>query len=112
MSGPLDAIDAALEAAADADDALRETVRILAAQPGVSWAGVAFVETTGLVLGPSAGVPDEQRRSLVTVCYKDETVGELQVDGEVDRTLLEAVAERISAHVLLGWDTGGEGWEP
>jgi hypothetical protein len=112
MSEPLSELDAALEASADADDALRETVRILAAQPGVSWAGVAFVETTGLVLGPSAGVPDEQRRSLVTVCYKDETVGELQVDGEVDRTLLEAVAERISAHVLLGWDTGGEGWEP
>ncbi|HTK23696.1 MAG TPA: hypothetical protein VL264_05665 [Gaiella sp.] len=112
MSEPLSELDAALEASADADDALRETVRILAAQPGVSWAGVAFVETTGLVLGPSAGVPDEQRRSLVTDCYKDETVGELQVDGEVDRTLLEAVAERISAHVLLGWDTGGEGWEP
>ena len=112
MSEPLSELDAALEASADADDALRETVRIIAAQPGISWAGIAFVETTGLVLGPSAGVPDEQRRSLVTVCYKDETVGELQVDGEVDQTLLEAVAERISAHVLLGWDTGGEGWEP
>ena len=112
MSEPLAELEAALEASADADDALRETVRIIAAQPGISWAGIAFVETTGLVLGPSAGVPDEQRRSLVTVCYKDETVGELQVDGEVDRTLLEAVAERISAHVLLGWDTGGEGWEP
>ncbi len=112
MSEPLAAIDAALEASADADDALRETVRILAAQPGVSWAGVAFVETTGLVLGPSAGTPDEARRTLVTVCYKDETVGELQVDGEADRALLQAVADRISAHVLLGWDTGGEGWEP
>ena len=112
MSEPLAAIDAALEASADADDALRETVRILAAQPGVSWAGVAFVETTGLVLGPSAGTPDEARRTLVTVCYKDETVGELQVDGEADRALLQAVADRISAQVLLGWDTGGEGWEP
>ena len=112
MSEPLAAIDAALGAAADADDALRETVRILAAQPGITWAGVAFVETTGLVLGPSAGTPDEARRTLVTVCYKDETVGELQVDGEADRALLEAVADRISAHVLLGWDTGGEGWEP
>ena len=87
-------------------------MRILAAQPGISWAGVAFVETTGLVLGPSAGTPDEARRTLVTVCYKDETVGELQVDGEADRALLQAVADRISAHVLLGWDTGGEGWEP
>ena len=112
MSEPLAEIDAALEAAADADDALRETVRILAAQPGISWAGIAFVETTGLVLGPSAGTPDEVGRTLATVCYKDETVGELQVDGEVDRRFLEQVAGRIAAHVLLGWDTGGESWEP
>jgi hypothetical protein len=112
MSEPLSELDAALEASADADDALRETVRIIAAQPGISWAGIAFVETTGLVLGPSAGVPDEQRRSLVAVCYKEETVGELQVDGDSDRAFLEAVAERISAHVLLGWDTAGETWEP
>lgn len=105
-------IDAALESSADADDALRETVRILATQPGISWAGIAFVETTGLVLGPSAGVPDEARRTLATVCYKDETVGELQVDGDADRVVLAAVAERISAYVLLGWDTGGEDWEP
>jgi putative methionine-R-sulfoxide reductase with GAF domain len=105
-------IDAALESSADADDALRATVRILATQPGLSWAGIAFVETTGLVLGPSAGVPDEARRTLATVCYKDETVGELQVDGDADRVVLAAVAERISAYVLLGWDTGGEDWEP
>ena len=108
----LEEIDAALASAPDADDALRETVRILATQPGIAWAGIAFVETTGLVLGPSAGVPDEARRTLATVCYKDETVGELQVDGDTERELLEAVAERISAHVLLGWDTGGEDWEP
>ena len=112
MSEPLAAIDAALASSEDADDALRETVRILAAQPGITWAGIAFVETTGLVLGPSAGSPDEARRHLATVCYKDETVGELQVDGEADAALLDAVARRISAHVLLGWDTGGEGWEP
>jgi putative methionine-R-sulfoxide reductase with GAF domain len=111
-TGLLEAIDAALAASADADDALRETVRILAAQPGVAWAGIAFVETTGLVLGPTAGTPEEARRALVTVCYKDETVGELQVDGDVERGVLEAVAARISAHVLLGWDTGGTGWEP
>ena len=108
----LAAIDVALADAPDADDALRETVRILTEQPGIVWAGIAFVETTGLVLGPSAGTPDEARRTLATVCYKDETVGELQVDGDADRAYLEAVAERISAHVLLGWDTAGETWEP
>jgi putative methionine-R-sulfoxide reductase with GAF domain len=112
MSEPLAEIDAALAAASDADDALRETVRILAAQPGVSWTGIAFVETTGLVLGPESGTADETRRTMVPVSYNDEIVGELQVDGDADRAFLEAVAERISAQVLLGWDTGGEGWEP
>jgi hypothetical protein len=87
-------------------------VRILAEQPGVSWAGVSFVETSGLVLGPASGMQDETRRTTVLVAYKDEVVGELQIDGDADRDLLEAVAERISAHVLLGWDTGGEGWDP
>jgi putative methionine-R-sulfoxide reductase with GAF domain len=108
----LAAIDAALADAPDADEALRATVRILAEQPGIAWAGIAFVETTGLVLGPSSGTADEARRLQVTVSYKDETVGELQVDGEADHAFLEAVAERISAHVLLGWDTAGETWEP
>jgi putative methionine-R-sulfoxide reductase with GAF domain len=111
-SDALDSIDAALAQAPDADEGLREIVRVLAAQPGLVWAGIAFVETTGLVLGPSAGTPDEARRTLVTVCYKEENVGELQVDGVADRTFLEQVAERISAHVLLGWDTAGEAWEP
>jgi len=111
-SDALPAVDAPLADAPDADEALRATVRILAEQPGIVWAGIAFVETTGLVLGPSAGAPDEARRTLVAVCYKEETVGELQVDGEANRAFLEQVAERISAHVLLGWDTAGEAWEP
>ena len=109
---PLTEIDAALASSPDADDALRATVRLLAAQPGIEWAGIAFVETTGLVLGRSAGAPLVGRRSVVPVSYKGDTVGELQVDGDADRALLDAVAERISAYVLLGWDTGGEDWEP
>lgn len=109
---PLDAIDTALAEAADADEGLRETVRVLAAHPGIEWAGIAFVEASGLVLGPVAGTRDETRRIRVPVRYKGDVVGELQVDGDADRELLDAVAERISAHVLLGWDTAGEAWEP
>lgn len=112
MTDALAALDAVLAEAADADEALRETVRLLAAEPGITWAGIAFVESTGLVLGPTAGTPDEARRSSVGVGYRGAVVGELQVDGDADRALLDAVAERISAHVLLGWDTAGEAWEP
>jgi hypothetical protein len=82
------------------------------ARPGVVWAGIAFVEDGELTLGPSAGVPDETNRHLAPVLYKGELVGELQVVGELDRVFLEGVADRISEHVLLGWDTGGEAWDP
>jgi len=108
----LSSIETALAEAGDADDGLRETVRVLAAQPEVVWAGIAFVESAGLVLGPASGAPDETRRTVVPVSYNEEVVGELRVDGRADPVLLAAVAERISAHVLLGWDTAGEAWEP
>jgi len=111
-AGLLEAIDEAIARSADADEALRDVVRVLAGQSGVSWAGIAFLEEGSPLLGPSAGTPDEARRVLATVCYKGEVVGELRVDGDVDRDVLELVADRIAAHVLLGWDTGGEAWEP
>jgi hypothetical protein len=108
----IEAIDAILAEATEPDEVLRGVVRELASQPGVRWAGLAFVEAGELVLGPSAGTPDEARRQLATVCYKGEAVGELWVDGALDPATLAAVADRIAEHVLLGWDTGGEAWEP
>ena len=48
----------------------------------------------------------------VPITYRGNVVGELAVDGEPDTAVLEGVATRISEHVLLGWDTGGEAWEP
>ena len=108
----VEAIEAALDGAGDADDGLRETVRILASGHGVSWAGIAFQEEGGLVLGPSAGEEDEERRTRLPISYQGRVVGELWADGEPDHTLLARVAELISAHVLLGWDTGGQAWDP
>jgi hypothetical protein len=52
------AVEAGEEAPArpgDADDALREVVRVLVDEPGIAWAGIAFVEEGALALGPSAG---------------------------------------------------------
>jgi putative methionine-R-sulfoxide reductase with GAF domain len=108
----LAAIEQALATVADADEALRAVVGTLVTEPGVSWAGIAFVEEGELVLGPSAGTPDATRRNLATVRYGGSVVGELWIDGDTDSALIEAVADRISAHVLLGWDTGGAAWEP
>ena len=32
--------------------------------------------------------------------------------GDADEVLRAVVVTLVSAHVLLGWDTGGEGWAP
>jgi hypothetical protein len=112
-AGALDAIDRILNRGGDADDVLREVVRVLPAQvPGLTWAGVSFLEEGRLVPGPSAGEPDDARRVRVPVSYRGDRVGELAVDGVADAAFLERVATLISAHVLIGWDTRGERWEP
>ena len=99
-------------ASGDADDVLRAVVAALAAEPGVVWAGITFLEAGELVLGPSAGSPDEARRHVVPIAYRGDSVGELVVDGAPEPTSLAQVAAAISDYVLLGWDTGGTAWEP
>jgi hypothetical protein len=105
----LEAVDRILNRGDEPDDVLRSTVSVLVEEPGISWAGVAFSEEGRLILGPQAGAPDESRRARVPVLFQG---SELQVDGEADRAFLERVATLISAHVLIGWDTAGEPWEP
>ena len=112
MSGPLEAIDAILDRGGEADDVLRAVVEELAAAPGVEWAGVAFLEEGSLVLGPEAGTPKEELRLRLPVVYEGSSVGELWVDGDADRRLLDRVVALVSAYVLIGWDTQGEVWEP
>jgi len=108
----LEALDRILDRSEDADDLLRDTVDLLAGEPGIDWAAVAFLDQGTLTLGPSAGTPDESRRLHVPISYDGEPVGELWVDGEANASFLARVATLISAHVLVGWDTGGEAWEP
>jgi len=96
---------------ADADDVLRQTVESLVAD-GCAWAGIFFVEDGELVLGPQAGEPDEARRVAVPVTWKGERIAELAADGDVERARLERVALEIADLCLVGWDTGGEAWEP
>jgi hypothetical protein len=84
----------------------------LAARDDCSWAGVFFVEGDELVLGPHAGEPEPDRRTAVPVVWRDTHVAELAADGDVESAQLEAVAAEISELCLVGWDTGGENWEP
>lgn len=108
----LEALERILDGGGEPDDVLRSTVRVLAEEPGISWAGIAFLEEGELVLGPAAGEPDEARRARVPVTFQGAPVGELWIDGEEEPALLERIADLVSAHVLIGWDTRGEGWEP
>jgi hypothetical protein len=107
-------IDRVLGRGGDADDVLREVVLALHERAGYAWAGILFVERDRLVLGPEAGEQSPERRTSVPVSYRGKRVAELAVDGAPadDRSLLEHVAERVSALCLVGWDTGGESWSP
>lgn len=112
MSRPEREIEAIVGRVGDADDILRDVVAALAAR--YRWAGIFLVEEGELVLGPAAGEPEEARRTSVAVTYQGDRVAELAVDDapEKDRAFLESVAALVAGHCLVGWDTGGESWEP
>ena len=111
-AGALEALGRVLEGGGEPDDVLRAAVDALVAEPEIAWAAVAFLEEGHLVQGPAAGEPDEAVRRSVPVLYHGAPVGELRVDGDVEPALLERAAALLSAHVLIGWDTGGERWQP
>jgi hypothetical protein len=112
-SETLEALDLVLNRGGDADDILRQVVALLH-EAGYAWAGIFFLEDGALALGPQAGTPDESRRTSVPVTWQGTPVAELAVDDapEEDRMFLERVAVLVSGHCLVGWDTGGESWEP
>jgi GAF domain-containing protein len=54
---------------------------------------------------------------VVPIAYQGRVVGEIDIDSDEpaaftddDREFLERVATLISAHCLVGWDTGGVPW--
>ena len=109
---PVEALERILGETDDADDVLRATVAALILDPSIVWAGVNFLDDGELVLGPEAGEQDVTRRVCVPITFHDAPVGELWADGTPDRALLERVASLVATQVLIGWDTGGETWEP
>ena len=112
MSDVTTNVEELLERGGEADDVLRAVVSALVADTGVAWAGVSFVEEAALVLGPTAGEPDEDSRVRVSISFQGSAVGELSVDGDAPLEDLDRVAALIAPLVLIGWDTSGEAWEP
>ena len=92
---------------------LRAVVGTLHGRLGYEWVGIRFVEGDSLQLGPSEGDATHDESSF-PVLFEGRRVAELAVGGASrdDARLLERVAVLISQYCLVGWDTGGEGWEP
>jgi hypothetical protein len=108
----LEVVQHVAERGGEADDVLRAAVAALVAEPGVAWAGLAFVEDGELRLGPAAGVADDARRRRAPILFQGARVAELWVDGEIALEQLERVATVVAPYALIGWDTGGEAWDP
>ena len=104
----LAAAEAAVARGGDADDILRGVVEGLFDR-GIGYAAVRFVEGGHLVDGPSAGVGEAA--ATADVVFDGQIVGELALSAD-DPQLAARIAELIAPYVLVGWDTGGEAWEP
>jgi hypothetical protein len=111
-AGLLESIECIAAGGGDVDDVLRAAVGRLAREPGISWAGIRFVEGDRLVLGPCAGSVEDERALRTPITSRAAQVGELVGPGAADGTVLERVAELVAPFVLLGWDTGGDAWVP
>ena len=111
-AGPVRAVLDGVEQGLDPDDVLRAAVAALVEEPGVAWAGIAFVEEDQLRLGPAGGVPDEERRMRTPIVYEGSRVAEIWLDGEIDAGDLDRIAAVVAPYALIGWDTGGEAWDP
>jgi hypothetical protein len=98
----------------DADDVLRDVVQALHRSAGYPYAGISFVEAGELQLGPHAGRRTETELTTIPVTWQGERIAELGIGDapEEDRIFLERVADLVAGHCLVGWDTGGESWEP
>jgi putative methionine-R-sulfoxide reductase with GAF domain len=116
-AGALEALHRILNREPEPDEVLRQTVAVVHDRiERYRFVGILFVEEGELVLGPWKGDRgDGDAGALeVPIAYKGRTVGALRVAGwdldEGDRAFLERVALLVSAHCLVGWDTGGVPW--
>jgi hypothetical protein len=112
-SGAIEAVERIINREEEADEILRQTARALADRLGVPVA-VRFLEEERWVVGPSSGGYVE-RADGEEVRYRGDVVADLAAGAELDadgRAAFSRVAVLISPYCLVGWDIGGEDWEP
>jgi putative methionine-R-sulfoxide reductase with GAF domain len=115
-AGALEAIDRIINREPEPDEVLRQTVATVHERvEAYTWVAISFVDEGSLVLGPSSGEPDGTEHA-VPVVYDGQPIASLQVTSSApvlpgeEQAFLERVALLVSAHCLVGWDTGGEPW--
>ena len=102
----------------EADEILRASLTAVHEAAGALWSAIAFVEEREMAVGPLLGVaPDGTPVPALTVpiVYRGDTVAGLWFGSETPRELdadLSRVAAMLAPYCLVGWDTGGESWEP
>lgn len=112
-SGAIEAVERIINREEEADEILRQTVRALAERLAVAVA-VRFHDDDRWVVGPSSG-GFADRVDGEEVRYRGEVVADLASGTELDadgRAAFVRVALLISPYCLVGWDIGGEDWEP
>jgi putative methionine-R-sulfoxide reductase with GAF domain len=116
-AGALEALHRILNREPEADEVLRQTVAVLHERiPQFTWVELRFAEGDEVVLGPWHGERGIGSHELtVPVVYDGTQTAVLGVEssaepGDDATAFLERVAVLISAHCLVGWDTGGVPW--
>ena len=107
----LEEVDRILSGGGDADDVLCAVLQVLFQL--YEYVGINFAEGGEMAPGPSLG-EKEEGTSIVPISFDGSQVAELEVahpHGD-DQAFLERVATQLSPYALVGWDTGGEGWNP
>ena len=80
-----------------------------AEEPGISGRASRSSKRASSCSGRARASRTSRDATRVPIAFQGAPVGELWVDGEADPAFLERVAALMSAHVLIGWDTRGEG---
>jgi hypothetical protein len=111
-------VQAVIDGGEEADEILRASLAAVHEAGGAPWSAIAFVEERRMTMGPVLGqVPDgtPEPALAVPIAYGGETVAGLWFGSEAPRALdadLSRVAALLAPYCLVGWDTGGEQWEP
>jgi hypothetical protein len=110
-TGAIEAVERIVNRGGEADDVLRAVLQVLFEL--YAYVAIWFVEGDDVVEGPSLGTREEGAER-VGIAFLGMKVGELEVawPDSHDRPFLERIATLISGNCLVGWDTGGEAWEP